>query len=328
MPLQLENLDDRTYKDLVEEALSMIPNYAPNWTNHNPSDPGITLIEMFAYLTEILIYRLNRVTDDNVHAFLKLLNGPGWNPSEQKTLTEEVRETVMAIRQTNRAITCKDFEDHALAADDRVARAHCVSRRNLESENSDAYKINRDGHISVVIVPDPQKYKKGEAKPGEDIIKIVKNYLEPRRLLTTVVHVVPPRYFSIGVCITLHLKRDALENVTLDQALDSLSNFFHHINGGHDGKGWPFGRNVFVSEIYELLDTLPGVDFVEKTIDPETNKPLDEITIDEIDGTRRIPKSSEDMIGVEIQPDELVAIQIDKDDITIVTPNRIEKPET
>jgi len=71
MPLELPNLDDRTYEDLVAEALRLIPNYAPEWTNYNPSDPGITLIEMFAYLTEMLLYRQNRITDDNLRTFLR-----------------------------------------------------------------------------------------------------------------------------------------------------------------------------------------------------------------------------------------------------------------
>ena len=49
-------LDDRTFNDIVEEAISMIPRYAPEWTNHNPSDPGITLIELAAWMTDLLIY--------------------------------------------------------------------------------------------------------------------------------------------------------------------------------------------------------------------------------------------------------------------------------
>ena len=77
MPVDLPELDDRTYADLVEEALALVPAQAPEWTNHNPSDPGITLIESFAYLTEMLIYRLNRVSDDNLRAFLRLID-PEW----------------------------------------------------------------------------------------------------------------------------------------------------------------------------------------------------------------------------------------------------------
>jgi hypothetical protein len=66
-------LDDRNYYDIVAEAISMIPRYAPEWTNHNPSDPGITIIELAAWMTDILIYRLNQVPDRNYVAFLNLL---------------------------------------------------------------------------------------------------------------------------------------------------------------------------------------------------------------------------------------------------------------
>src|SRR5262245_55631829 len=98
MPLTLPNLDDRTYKDLVQEALASIQAHAPEWTNHNPSDPGITLVELFAYLTEMLIYRVDRVTDANRLAFLKLLRGPGWEPSPTRSLVEEIREAVLELR--------------------------------------------------------------------------------------------------------------------------------------------------------------------------------------------------------------------------------------
>ena len=114
MPFQMKNLDDRRYQDLVEEAMAMIPTVAPEWTNHNPSDPGITLIELFAYLSEMLLYRLNRVTEKNIHSFLRLLSGPEWQPSEGTSLTDEIRDTVQGIRQINRAISCDDFETLAL----------------------------------------------------------------------------------------------------------------------------------------------------------------------------------------------------------------------
>jgi hypothetical protein len=67
------NLDDRTWQDLVDEMRSLIPRYAPQWTDHNPSDLGVSLIELFAWLAEGVIYRLNRVPDKNYLAFLNLL---------------------------------------------------------------------------------------------------------------------------------------------------------------------------------------------------------------------------------------------------------------
>jgi predicted phage baseplate assembly protein len=67
------NLDDRTWQDLVDEVRQLIPRYAPEWTDQHPSDLGITLIELFAWVVEGLIYRLNRVPDKNYVALLNLL---------------------------------------------------------------------------------------------------------------------------------------------------------------------------------------------------------------------------------------------------------------
>src|SRR5262245_53668080 len=66
-------LDDREFDDIVAEALRLIPRYAPEWTNHNPSDPGITLIELAAWMTDLILWRLNRVPEKNYIAFLNLL---------------------------------------------------------------------------------------------------------------------------------------------------------------------------------------------------------------------------------------------------------------
>ncbi len=66
-------LDDRTFQDLMEEMRSLIPIYCPEWTNHNPSDPGITLLELFAFLTEVMLYRLNRVPVRNLFSLLDVL---------------------------------------------------------------------------------------------------------------------------------------------------------------------------------------------------------------------------------------------------------------
>lgn len=74
MTLPTPNLDDRTYDQIVEEAIRLIPRYCPEWTNHNPSDPGITLIELFAWMTEMMLYRLNKVPDKN---YLTLLDAIG-----------------------------------------------------------------------------------------------------------------------------------------------------------------------------------------------------------------------------------------------------------
>ena len=73
MTLPAPNLDDRGFQDLVDEAKRLVQLRNPNWTDHNVADPGVTLIETFAYMTDQLIYRLNRVPDLHYLKFLELL---------------------------------------------------------------------------------------------------------------------------------------------------------------------------------------------------------------------------------------------------------------
>lgn len=71
--LPTSNLDDRTFDELVDECILRIPRYCPEWTDHNLSDPGITLIELFAWLTDQMLLRFNQVPRKNYVAFLELL---------------------------------------------------------------------------------------------------------------------------------------------------------------------------------------------------------------------------------------------------------------
>jgi hypothetical protein len=76
VPLRTPVLDDRSYAQLRDELIARIPVYAPEWTDHHPSDPGITLIELFAFLGENLLYRFNQIPDATKLAFLDLLHIP------------------------------------------------------------------------------------------------------------------------------------------------------------------------------------------------------------------------------------------------------------
>ncbi len=76
MPIQLPNLDDRNYRQLVDEALARVPVHTPEWTQFGEADPGVTLLELFAFLGESLLYRANRVPERNRLKFLQLLGLP------------------------------------------------------------------------------------------------------------------------------------------------------------------------------------------------------------------------------------------------------------
>ena len=306
MPLPLPNLDDRTYADLVEEARALIPTYAPAWTNHNASDPGITLVELFAFLTEMLIYRLNRVSTANVHSFLRLLNGPEWEPTAGKTLDQEVRETVLAFRRPWRAVASGDFEALALAADPRIARARTVPRRDLEQDDPARRGQDRPSHVSLIVVPQGAQ---SNPQPDAGLLQKVRDALEPARLITTRLHVVKPRYVTVAVRLTLVLHPDVLEDQVRAQAAARLAGFLHPLTGGKDGAGWPFGRNVYASEIYQLLDTLPGVDYVKEA--PGV------VFVLEPEDSARLKNGF-----VELLADELVDARIAPADIAVEVPGR------
>ena len=300
MPLNLPNLDDRQYEDLVDEARAMIPGLAPEWTDHNPSDPGITLIELFAYLTEMLIFRLNRITDENIRTYLKLLD-PDWKPSgsTREALAQDVLTTVVKLRKRVRAVSCGDFEELALKADPRVARTLCLARRNARVN----FETEQEGHVSVIVVP--RKEHEGDL---EDIVTAVAADLDPRRLLTTRVHVAGPRYLPVTIRASVVPlsderlpKEGGVENNIATRVVEAVETFLHPLEGGDDGEGWPFGRNVFVSEINQLIDRLRGIDYVK------------DVTLIPDDAERMIESS----IGVNVKPYELVAARMTTNDVTV-----------
>ena len=88
MTLPVPNLDDRGFQDLVDEAKRFVQLRNPEWTDHNVSDPGVTLIETFAFLVDQLIYRLNRVPDLHYVKFLELLGEHMLAPAAARTTLE------------------------------------------------------------------------------------------------------------------------------------------------------------------------------------------------------------------------------------------------
>ena len=73
MPLPKPSLDNRSFDQLVAEGRGQIPRLSPQWTDHNASDPGITLVELAAWLTEQNIYRFDRPSDEARRAFARLV---------------------------------------------------------------------------------------------------------------------------------------------------------------------------------------------------------------------------------------------------------------
>jgi hypothetical protein len=248
MPLNLPILDDRTYADLVREGMELIPAYAPGWTNHNASDPGITLLELFAYLAEIYLYRIDRVSATNRAKFLKLLAGGNTPTADDPLLHAAVVET----RTPSRAVSAADFEVLAMDAVRQaghatdVTRVHCFARRNFEASHPAERQRDRPGHITVLFVPaDPRLPDSTMAA----IAQAIAHALEPKRLLTSRVHVVAPHYVDIGLHIRVAVA--ASRAAALEGAIRHAVEQQYRL--------WPLGRSVYASDLYRQVAGIHGV---------------------------------------------------------------------
>jgi hypothetical protein len=92
MPLPVPSIDTRTFQRLVDETLARVPIHTPEWTNFNPSDPGVTIVQLFAFLAEAMIYRANQIPVRNRAKFLDLLNIPLRSASEAVGLATVTNE--------------------------------------------------------------------------------------------------------------------------------------------------------------------------------------------------------------------------------------------
>lgn len=167
MSLPKPDLDDLTYAELVEQARAQIPIEYLDWTDHNPSDTGMILIEMLAWLTEMVLYRVNQVPDRSIETMLGLLRADlnlkaedlQDNATRSLALQRAVQDTLLQLRQRYRAVTCDDFEQLALewyqkhGEAGKQIRVRCFPDKDFTNS---ARRNNPDpdpGHVSLVVVP-------------------------------------------------------------------------------------------------------------------------------------------------------------------------------
>jgi len=118
MALPAPNLDDRRFQDFVDDGKRLIAQRCPEWTDHNVSDPGVTLLEAFAFTADQLLYRLNRVPDRHYIKFLELIGVRLFPPQAARAaltfyLTAPQPDTVKVAAGT-RAATIRTETDDAI----------------------------------------------------------------------------------------------------------------------------------------------------------------------------------------------------------------------
>lgn len=118
MVLESPNLDDRDFQSLVDEAKRLVQQRCPEWTDHNVSDPGVTLIEAFAQMVDQVIYRLNRVPDRHYLAFLDLLGVRPFPPTAARGTTtfwlSAAQPAPVLVRAETEVATARTDTDEAI----------------------------------------------------------------------------------------------------------------------------------------------------------------------------------------------------------------------
>ena len=150
-------LDDRRFQDLVSEARLRITRSCPEWTEHNVSDPGVTLIELFAWMTEMTIYRLNRVPDKLHVTLLELLGIQLDGPSSAATdvrfrLVEPPTDPLVIPGGETEVSTPRTARDDAVVFQVR-------EDFTIPAAKPAAYVLQRGGQVKDIGVAD------GEARP-------------------------------------------------------------------------------------------------------------------------------------------------------------------
>jgi hypothetical protein len=156
-----------------------------------------------------------------------------------------------------RAVTDLDFEALAKATPGlRVARAWSLPLLAPGAETSQT-----PAAVTVIVVPFSESPK---PVPSPGFLRTVRCHLDRHRLLTTRLHVAGPDYVRVGIAAGLILLPGAGQEAVRARAGAALDRFLHPLQGGPAGEGWSFGRPVYLSEVYEVLERVPGVDSVER----------------------------------------------------------------
>lgn len=191
---------------------------------------------------------------------------PSSGGMDVQIIEEAIEDLLKDMRTPYTTVTAKDFEDIAINTPGlRIARAKAIPNYD-PSEPTPKYADYSKGSVTVVIIPyTPLEILKVPPQPSDGFKNAVCRHLDKHRLLGTEIHVIPPDYVKVSVSATV-VPMDTFRDDSLirDNVIKKLNGFLHPIKGGEDGKGWPIGRDVYVSDLYDQIEQVEGVNCVVK----------------------------------------------------------------
>ncbi len=170
------------------------------------------------------------------------------------------------ISHRNRAVTAQDFEWLTKKASRKIVKVRCLSNTNNQT-NIDKEHLKEAGWVTVIIVPDENIPK---PVPSLELKRKARKYLEDHcaNILSGPRHVWVdgPTYIEISISVEVFVTSIDLISVVEREVKRKLDEFFHPLTGGPEGKGWDFGRDVNVSDVYALLGEIDGLGHIENLI--------------------------------------------------------------
>lgn len=268
MSFPIPILDDTNYDELLQEALQLIPKFSPEWTHYNPSDPGITLLELFAWITENTIYQIDQLPESYYLAMLKLIGFTKESSPQggQENLEEVLHRAANYVSDRHRGVSEHDYAELAVKAMKEVdegleGKAITVVNRNLKLKD---HSMEKPGHVSVILLPSKivPGYCDQIGLSSQDLNDKVRDILEPARLLTDRLNLVSASMRKVGVRAWLVIEPGGDWQGIEEEAQASIKAMTDLFTGG-DGTGWPLGRGLYRSELYELFGSIDGVERVQ-----------------------------------------------------------------
>ena len=205
---------------------------------------------------------------------------PAEGGADAEPLDDVVARGPRVLRHRQRAVTAQDVEDLAWEASTEVARAKAVVPAQYDPytlwiDPDDPvlpanFPTSDAGRFGVIVVPDSASARPA---PGYGLLMQVRAYLEERCVATVRPWVAGPEWIDVAVAATVVPADIGAADQVHDAVVAALSTYLHPLTGGLDGAGWAFGRKPHESEVYAVVERVPGVDHVTAlglTLTPET----------------------------------------------------------
>lgn len=175
--------------------------------------------------------------------------------ADAETLEEVKARAPSDLRTRDRAVSAEDFADLAMRTPGvALHRVFALPRQAVDANNK---LIEKSGAVTLLVLPKSDQLM---PQPDEDQKRAICRWLEPRRLITTELHIIGPSYVRVSALqATLTVSRDQDLGAVTAAVTNALLTFLNPITGGEDGTGWPFEMDIYYADLYQQILAVPGV---------------------------------------------------------------------